>query len=82
MDQQTINEREWGSTANWSGPRWLSLYFSKADSRVWVRKQIPGLGWTINLGHRNGLKWFLSVLVATILIVVLSNIVMINLIVP
>ena len=39
------------------GPQWLSVYFSKRDSRVWVPKQIPALGWTLNLGQRAGVFW-------------------------
>ena len=57
MNQDTINETEWKDASNWTGPQWLSVYFSKRDSRVWVPKQIPALGWTLNLGQRAGVFW-------------------------
>ena len=57
MNQETINKSEWMNPANWTGPKWLSVYFSKRDSRVWVPKQIPALGWTLNLGQRGGVFW-------------------------
>jgi len=44
MDQRMINEAEWSHPDNWSGPKWISVYFSKRDSRVWVAKQLAGLG--------------------------------------
>lgn len=53
-DQAKVNEEEWSNPANWTGPSWLSVYFSKRDSRVWVPKQIPALGWTVNLGNGRG----------------------------
>lgn len=63
MDQETINEAEWADPNNWTGARWLSVYFSKRDSRVWVPKQLPGLGWTINLGRPGGVAWlFVTIL--------------------
>ena len=57
MNQKAINETEWKDASNWTGPQWLSVYFSKRDSRVWVPKQIPALGWTLNLGQRAGVFW-------------------------
>jgi uncharacterized membrane protein len=57
MNQQAINETDWKNASNWTGPQWLSVYFSKRDSRVWVPKQIPALGWTLNLGQRAGVFW-------------------------
>ena len=69
MDQQTINEAEWADPNNWTGPKWLSVYFSKRDSRVWVPKQLPGLGWTINLGRPGGVAWlFVAILGLPLLI--------------
>ena len=52
--QHELNEQHWRDEANWSGPAWMALYFSKHDTRLWVPKRIPGLGWTINLGHPKG----------------------------
>ena len=49
--QQAINQAEWSDPANWSGPKLFGLYSSRADTRAWVPKRTPGLGWTLNLGH-------------------------------
>ncbi|HTG43990.1 MAG TPA: DUF5808 domain-containing protein [Verrucomicrobiae bacterium] len=74
MNQRETNEREWADEDNWSGPKWLSLYFSKKDSRLWVPKQIRAMGWTINLGHRNGVFLFLTLLAGLLLSVILLNV--------
>jgi len=63
MNQDTINETECTNPANWTGPKWLSVYFSKRDSRVWVPKQIPALGWTLNLGQPGGVFWMTAFIV-------------------
>jgi hypothetical protein len=47
-----VSQSEWGNPQNWTGPRWLSVYFSKADTRTWIPKQIPTMGMTLNLGKR------------------------------
>ncbi|HOX56891.1 MAG TPA: DUF5808 domain-containing protein [Candidatus Paceibacterota bacterium] len=69
MDQETINQAEWRNPDNWSGPKWLSVYFSKRDSRVWVPEQIPALGWTVNLGRPGGVAWLFAVIVGLPLLV-------------
>ena len=69
MDQQTINETEWANPNNWTGPKWLSVYFSKCDSRIWVPKQPPGLGWTINLGRPGGVAWLFGVILGLPLLI-------------
>lgn len=72
MDQREINQSEWNNPENWSGPKWLRLYFSKRDSRTWVPKSIPAMGWTINLGQNAGAYWFLgSILLPPLLIIAL-----------
>lgn len=68
MDQTTINQQEWSNPNNWTGPKWLSVYFSKRDNRVWVPKQIPGLGWTVNLGRPAGVGWLFGVILGLILL--------------
>ena len=60
MDQQTIKQAEWTNPNNWRGPRWVSVYFSKRDSRVWVPKRISAFGWTINLGRPGGVAWLFA----------------------
>ena len=57
MDQREVDEAEWTNPDNWRGPKWAAVYFSKRDSRVWVPKRIPALGWTVNFGRRGGVAW-------------------------
>lgn len=66
MTQDDINQAEWDDPANWSPPRWLGIYFSKTDTRNWVPKPIPILGWTVNLGRPGGVAWGLGILAAAI----------------
>ena len=70
MNQENINESEWHNPDNWTGPNWLSVYFSKRDSRVWVPKQIPGLGWTVNLRRPGGMAWLLAIMIRLPLLVI------------
>ncbi|MBN2582988.1 MAG: hypothetical protein JXL80_07965 [Planctomycetes bacterium] len=74
-DQQEINRREWANPDNWSGPAWLSVYFSKRDSRVWVPKRIPAMGWTVNLGRTGGVLWMIGIFMGIVLLVVAINII-------
>ncbi len=71
--QDGRNRIEWQNEKNWHGPKWLGLYASKNDSRTWVPKRIPWMGWTINLGKKAGLIW-LAVMVAILLFACLSPI--------
>ncbi len=50
--QDEINQAEWENPDNWT-----TIYYSKKDSRVWVPKQNPSYGWTINFGSVSGAKW-------------------------
>ena len=61
MNQTDINEREWANADNWSGG-FFGVYFSKRDTRVWVPKSTPALGWTLNLGQPAGAKRFICLL--------------------
>lgn len=70
MDQKDLNQAEWENLQNWSGPKWLSVYFSKKDTRTWVPKQIPAMGWTINLGKTAGVIWLVAFLVGLPLLVI------------
>jgi len=73
MDQKELDHAEWANPYNWSGPKWLSVYFSKKDTRTWVPKQIPAMGWTINLGKTAGVLWLVAFLVGLpMLIIVLT----------
>jgi serine/threonine protein kinase len=73
--QSRLNEAEWNNARNWTGPRWLSLYFSKRDSRAWVPKQIAGMGWTVNLGNQRGLFAFFAIIFVIIIAIIFGGIV-------
>ena len=47
MSQDEINERERNNPDNW-GKR-LGFYHSSTDSRLWVRKPQPWMGWSLNM---------------------------------
>ena len=69
MGEQTQNQFEWQNPANWRGPRWLGIYFSKQDTRLWVPKAIPAWGWTINLGHRHGPAWLIGIILGIVVLI-------------
>ncbi|MFK7736343.1 MAG: DUF5808 domain-containing protein [Pirellulaceae bacterium] len=74
MTEQEVNEVEWRSADNWSGGA-LGVYFCKRDSRVWVPKKQPWMGWTLNLAHPAGVWWLFGLLTlpfATTLILLLA----------
>ena len=75
MTQDEINQEEWQNHDNWSGPKWLSVYFSKKDSRTWVPKQVPAMGWTINLGKPAGIFWLFGVLIGVLLLVIIISVI-------
>jgi uncharacterized membrane protein len=52
--QDAIDQQEWEKPENWTG--WLGTYRSTRDSRLWVPKRNPRLGWTLNFAHR-GARW-------------------------
>ena len=66
-EQQAINDHEWRRDENWS---WGG-YSSASDSRVWVPKRNPVMGWTVNLAHTAGRIWLLAILGLPLLIVAL-----------
>jgi len=72
IDQKEINQAEWANPDNWGGPRWISVYFSKKDSRVFVQKQIPIMGWTLNLAKTWGVLLFLFILIMLCLVPLLA----------
>lgn len=61
MTRDEVNRSEWENPANWSDTL-VGVYFSKKDSRVWVPKRAPGIGWTINMGHPAGAWWLVALL--------------------
>lgn len=71
-EQRKINREQWRNPENWGGPKWLCVYFSKRDSRVWVPKRIPWMGWTLNLAKNGGVYWlFLLILFLVLLPIVI-----------
>lgn len=62
MDTNERNIAEWNDDKNWSRFGLLGIYFSKVDSRLWVPKATPGLGWTINFAHRGAVAMLLAVI--------------------
>ena len=62
MTQREINESEWRDPANWRGG-WIGLYFGRRDSRTFVPKRNPLLGFTVNLARPQG-KLVLALLLA------------------
>ena len=70
MNQHEINEAEWKNPDNWSGPGLIAFYFSKKDTRTWVPKKIPAMGWTLNLGQPAGARWLLGFLVGLPLLII------------
>lgn len=76
MDIKAHNNNEWRNPDNWSRPGLFGIYFSKKDTRVWVPKSLPVLGWTINFGHRNAVFWMGALLLIPALVVVAIALIM------
>ena len=71
MEQRDIDEAEWKNPDNWTGPGLFSFYFSKRDSRTWVPKSLPWMGWTLNLGKPEGARWMIFLLVGVPTLIIL-----------
>jgi len=54
MDRSERNARARQNPDDWIGPRWLGLYRSSDDDRLWVPKVPRVLGWTVNLARPVG----------------------------
>ena len=71
MTQDEINQSEWEKPENWtSGSKWLRVYFSHADSRTIVPKQIPSHGWTLNLAKSSGVAWLIVCILGPVLLTI------------
>lgn len=70
MPQAEIDQAEWNNPENWVGDGWFKIYFSKADSRVWVPRSEPSWGWTPNFAHPTGVKWMFVSFLGTVLLLV------------
>ena len=71
MDQKEINKKEWENTESWSGGL-LGFYFSKKDTRIWVPKSNPKMGWTVNTAHPAGPRWIFFFLLLPFFILLTS----------
>lgn len=69
-EQAALNTAEWHDPSNWGGPRWIEIYFSKRDTRIWVRKRIRWMGWTVNLAHTGGVLWFFGIILSSFALVI------------
>ena len=74
MDQDEINRAEGENPDNWSGPKWMSVYFSKRDSRTLVPKQIRAMGGTLNLGKTAGVFCLIAFVVSLLLLIVMLGV--------
>ena len=72
MTQDEINRAEWENPENWSD-NLVGVYFSKRDTRVWVPKRNPGLGWTLNMARREGAWWLVGLIVAPAILAALLS---------
>ena len=65
MNQDDINKSEWSNPKNWSA----LIYHSRKDSRMIVPKRTR-LGWTVNVGNKNGVMLLVALLALSVAIVV------------
>jgi uncharacterized membrane protein len=63
MTQKKERPRE--DERHWRGG-WLGFYVNPDNPRLWVPKKRPGIGWTLNLGHRHA-RVVLALLAALVL---------------
>jgi uncharacterized membrane protein len=66
MTKDDLNQAEWRNPANWSGGL-LGVYSSPVDTRVWVPKRTPALGWTLNFAHSASRWWLLGLIAVPLL---------------
>ena len=68
MDRSERYARAWQNPDNWIGPRWLGLYRSADDDRLWVPKVPRALGWTVNLARPVGVGILMALVIAVLLL--------------
>lgn len=68
--QDQIDEAEWQNPNNW---RAGLFYFSRRDSRLWVPKQVPEFGETLNLGRPLGLAIIGAILILIVAFVLAAG---------
>ncbi len=72
MNQHAIEQQEWNNPDNWSRMAWLGLYFSKRDPRLFVRKPMPALGWTLNFARPGAAAVFLRIVIVALVAAVIA----------
>ena len=70
MDIETTNKNEWQQAGNWSRMGLFGIYFSKADTRLFVPKATPAFGWTLNFGHRHAVPWLSALILLPVVFTV------------
>ena len=70
MHQDEINDREWHDPANWTGGV-FRRYASERDTRLWVPKSNPVLGWTLNFAHPSSMFWLICLILVPLLLVLI-----------
>jgi uncharacterized membrane protein len=61
MTRDEQDRSEWSRPENWRGG-WLGVYVAPRDSRVWVPKRAPWIGWTLNFAHRRSWAWLIGLI--------------------
>ena len=61
MPQSKLDDAEWRNPANWHGG-WLGIYYSRVDSRSFVPKRNPIMGFTINFARPGGIVFLIVIL--------------------
>jgi uncharacterized membrane protein len=67
MHQDEINDREWHDPTNWTGGV-LRRYASERDTRLWVPKSHPAIGWTLNFAYPSSMVWLIGLMLVPLLI--------------
>ncbi len=75
MNQLPSEQQEWNNPDNWSRKAWLGLYFCKHDPRLFVRKPMPELGWTLNFARPAAAAVFLGIVIVAVLSAVIAPLV-------
>lgn len=69
------NQSEWENPKNWSGGV-FGIYKSEKDTRLWVPKKNPKMGWTFNFAKPSAYVWLsglIGVPIAIVVIVITAN---------
>lgn len=61
LSQSERDDAEWQNATNWHGG-WLGIYYSRADSRSFVPKRNPIMGFTINFARPGGIVFLVVTL--------------------